>query len=92
MNSTDPVQRTQALPGILPDILRQIAEKRAAKGGASDGFEKQMKRLVARELKPRGMFLHVRELYGGRIRFIIRDSETHAFIHMLDFFPQASRG
>ena len=91
MNTKNLVQHSKEFPESVQDNLRRIAERHSVQGGSSNDFEEQIRRLVAKELKPRSMFLDVRELPGGRIRFTIRDSETHSFIHMLDYFPQSKR-
>jgi hypothetical protein len=47
-------------------------------------FKQKIGRLCAEELNPRGLTLLVRELPSGRIRFIIKDTATHSFIHMVE--------
>ena len=84
MNTINLVQRSKEIPETVPDILKQIAEMRPARGGTTDVLEEKLRSLFADELEPRSMFLLVRELSDGRIRFIIKDSATNSFIHMLE--------
>ena len=84
MSTINHVQRSKEIPGIVTDILKQLAETRSAKGAGVEEFEEKIRSLFAEELEPRSMFLLVRELSDGRIRFIIKDSATHSFIHMLE--------
>lgn len=48
-------------------------------------FEQKTRRLCVEELNPRGLMLLVRELAGGGIRFIIKDSATHSFLQMVEW-------
>ena len=84
MNTINLIQRSKEIPRIVPEILTKIAGMRSAKDGSIEALEEQLQRLFAEELEPRSMFLLVRELSDGRIRFIIKDSATHSFIHMLE--------
>jgi hypothetical protein len=63
---------------------------RVANELAAKPFEEKIQRLCAEELAPRGLMLLFRELSDGRIRFIIKDSMTHSFVHMLEC-PSASQ-
>jgi hypothetical protein len=75
----------QNLPEIVQIVLTRLARMRAARALPLGAFEQKVKRLCAEELTPRGLMLLYRELGDGRIRFIIKDSATHAFVHMLEY-------
>jgi hypothetical protein len=81
---------TQNLPEIVPIVLARLARMRAARALPLGAFEKKLQRLSAEELTPRGLVLLSRELSDGRIRFIIKDSATHAFVQMLEYPPRAT--
>jgi hypothetical protein len=87
---------TRNLPEIVPIVLTRLARMRAARALPLGAFEKKLQRLSAEELTPRGLMLLFRELPDRRIRFIIKDGATHAFVHMLEYpssgaSPQKSR-
>jgi len=84
MSTINHIQRSKEIPEAVPKILKQIAGMRSANSIATEAFEEKIRSLFADELEPRSMFLLVRELSDGRIRFIIKDSATHSFIHMLE--------
>jgi hypothetical protein len=69
----------------LPENLTRLARMRAERALPVGAFEQKVKRLCAEELISRGQMLLFRELSDGRIRFIIKDSATHAFVHMLEY-------
>jgi hypothetical protein len=75
---------TREIPQIVPVVLTQLARLRAAGELAAEAFEEKIQRLCAEELAPRGLTLLTRELSDGRIRFIIEDSMTHSFVHILE--------
>ena len=73
--------------GFIVHFFGRETVEHLAKGYEIAGveeFEEKIRSLFAEELEPRSMFLLVRELSDGRIRFIIKDSATHSFIHMLE--------
>jgi hypothetical protein len=76
---------TQNLPEIVQIVLSRLARMRVARALPLGAFEKKLRRLCAEELTPRGLMLLFRELSDGRIRFIIKDSATHAFVHMVEY-------
>jgi hypothetical protein len=76
---------SQNLPEIVPIVLGQLARIRSARALPLGTFERKVRRLCTEELTPRGLMLLFRELHDGRIRFIIKDSATHAFVHMLEY-------
>jgi hypothetical protein len=61
------------LPEIVHIVLAQVTQLRAAGLMPQPAFEKQVKRLVDEELRPRGYSLLVRELATGRTRFLVKD-------------------
>jgi hypothetical protein len=75
----------QSLPEIVQIVLARLARMRAERALPLGTFEQKVKRLCAEELTPRGLMLLFRELSDGRIRFIIKDRATHAFVHMLEY-------
>jgi len=81
---------TRKIPQIVPVVLTQLGRMRAANELAADAFEEKIQRLCAEELAPRGLMLLFRELSDGRIRFIIKDSMTRSFVHMLEY-PSADQ-
>jgi hypothetical protein len=82
---------TRQIPEIVPVVLAQLARMRSAHELAAAAFEEKIQRLCAEELAPRGLMLLSRELSNGRIRFIIKDSATHSFVHMLECPSAASQ-
>jgi hypothetical protein len=72
---------------MVPVILTQLARMRASNELAAGAFEEKVRRLCAQELAPRGLMLISRELSDGRVRFIIKDSMTRSFVHMLECPP-----
>jgi hypothetical protein len=76
---------TQNLPEIVQIVLPRLARMRAARVLPLGAFEKKVQRLCAEEFAPRGQMLLFRELSDGRIRFIIKDRATHAFVHMVEY-------
>jgi hypothetical protein len=76
---------SQNLPEIVPIVLSRLARMRLARALPLGAFERKVRRLCTEELTPRGLMLLFRELPDGRIRFIIKDSVTHAFVHMLEY-------
>ncbi|HYY26545.1 MAG TPA: hypothetical protein VE860_01280 [Chthoniobacterales bacterium] len=81
---------TQNLPEIVQIVLPRLASMRVARVLPLGAFEKKLQRLCSEELAPRGLMLLFREMSDGRIRFIIKDSATHAFVHMVEYPSTAS--
>ncbi|MDP9292636.1 MAG: hypothetical protein M3O82_09775 [Verrucomicrobiota bacterium] len=71
------------MPEIVPVVLNQLAQMRSTHS-VTDAFEEKVRRLFADELEPHDLFLLVRKLADGRVRFIIKDRVTDSVIDMLD--------
>ena len=80
-----PLRRFKEIPQKVHVVLKHLAEMRSTKVAVVEDFNEKIRSLSAEELEPRSMFLLVRELSDGRIRFIIKDRETNSFIDMLDY-------
>ncbi len=79
------VRRRTAVPVIVYIVLTQATRKRAEGGITSGSFAEQIQRISREELLPKGMKLLVRELPGGRTRFIIKEQATDAVCDLLEF-------
>jgi hypothetical protein len=78
-------RRLQSVPPIVRIIITQ-ATRRRADGGITQGvFSAQMSRLAREELEPKGLNLLVRDLPGGRTRFLVKEAATGAVCDMMDF-------
>ncbi|MDR3403715.1 MAG: hypothetical protein P4L99_14550 [Chthoniobacter sp.] len=83
--STVPISAAKTLSPLVRIILTQ-AIRRRANGGISAGiFAAQLTRLAEEELKPKGLNLVLRDLSGGRSRFVIRDTASGAIFDTMDF-------
>ncbi|HEY2422733.1 MAG TPA: hypothetical protein VGH55_01445 [Chthoniobacterales bacterium] len=72
------------VPEIVPVVLGQLARMYVAHEIPKEFFKQKIRRLCVEELSPRGLTVLVRELPDARIRFIIKDTATHSFIHMME--------
>jgi hypothetical protein len=79
------LQRLQSVPPIVRIIISQACRRRAD-GTINEGFfASQMSRLASEELEPKGMRLLVRDLPGGRTRFLIKETARGTVCDMMDF-------
>ena len=92
-----PMLATKTLSPLVRIILTQ-AIRRRANGGITPGiFAAQLSRLTAEELTPKGFNLILRELSGGRTRFVIKETASGAIFDTLNFAsdgtvePESSR-
>lgn len=53
-------------------------------------FHEKVTRLIHEELEPRGLALLVRELAGGRLRFLVKIANTGQVCHLLEYPPEDS--
>lgn len=78
----------------VPAIVRIVAKeatRRRAMGAITDAiFVEQMGRIIREELEPKGLTLLVRDLSGGRTRFLIKRKATGTVCDMMDFSPDGS--
>ncbi len=80
-----PSSTAKVLSPLVRIILTQAIRRRAT-GGITPGiFAAHMSRLAKEELNPKGLNLVLRELSGGRTRFVIRDTASGAIFDTLDF-------
>jgi hypothetical protein len=78
-------QRLQSLPPIVRVIIAQATRRRVAGGMTEAVFVAQMNRLAREELEPKGLSLLVRDLPGGRTRFLVKEMKGGTVCDMLDF-------
>jgi hypothetical protein len=70
---------------IVRIIITQATRHRAQGAISQTTFEKHIQRIAREELEPKGLTLLVRDLPGGRTRFIIKAEATSTVCEMLDF-------
>jgi hypothetical protein len=75
MNSSSPVRRSP-VPSIVHLILSQLARMRSERTIADCDFEARLTRIEREELAARGLHLLRRELAGGTLRFLIKETTT----------------
>jgi hypothetical protein len=51
-------------------------------------FHAQVARIIREELEPRGLLLLVRELTGGRIRFLVKAANTGRVCQLVEYPPE----
>lgn len=78
----------------VPAIVRIVAKeatRRRAMGAITDAiFEEQIGRIIREELEPKGLMLLVRDLSGGRTRFLVKHKATGMVCDMMDFSSDGS--
>src|SRR5688572_7560512 len=73
-----------ALPAIVGIVLSQIARLRFRGAITEDGFREKIARIIREEMEPRGLVLLVRELKGGRIRFLVKVAKNGRVCHLVE--------
>jgi hypothetical protein len=82
---SEPVQReTTEIPAVVRIVLLQAAKYRKAGLINEQMFNSQIERIKREELEPRGLSLLLRELSGGRTRFLIKKDTTGAICDLID--------
>lgn len=83
--ATSVFRRLQSLPAIVIVVLTEATRRRAEGSITSAVFEEQISRIIDEELAPRKLYLLVRELPGGRLRFIVKECDTGTVCDLLNF-------
>jgi hypothetical protein len=84
----DPPPCAPALPPITTIVLSQIARLRFGGVMPDTVFRAQIARIIHEELDPRGFVLLVRELAGGRIRFLVKAANTGRVCQLVEYPPE----
>ena len=74
-----------SVPTIARIVIRQATLKRAEGSITQAIFEEQMQRIAREELAPKGVTLLIRDLPGGRTRFLFKENATGTVCEMMDF-------
>ena len=78
-------RRLRSVPPLVHIVLTQATRQRMG-GEITDAiFDEQIRLITREELEPKGLTLLVRDLRGGRTRFIIKEKATGAVCDMQDF-------
>jgi hypothetical protein len=85
---TELVRRPKTLPPIVRIVIAQATRRRAEGGITEQTFNSQISRLVREELEPKSLTLLVRDLPGGRTRFLVKDTDTGMVSDLMDFDSQ----
>jgi hypothetical protein len=80
-----PMLAAKTLSPLVRIILTQAIRRRANGGITAGIFAAQLTRLAHEELDPKGLNLVLRELPGGRSRFVIRETASGAIFDTMDF-------
>ena len=88
----DPPSAAPLLPPIVGIVLSQIARLRFRGALTEGGFREKIARLVQEELEPRGLLLLVRELNGGRVRFLVKAANNGRVCDLVEYPPEAEGG
>jgi len=83
--NNDTFPRLNSVPTLVRIIITQASRWRAEGAITEEIFQQQVRRVAREELEPKGLALLVRDLPGGRTRFIIKQQETGAVCEMMDF-------
>jgi hypothetical protein len=82
---SEPAQREAAeIPPVVRIVLLQAAKHRNAGSITEHMFNSQIERITREELEPRGLSLLLRELSGGRLRFLIKKETTGAVCDLIE--------
>ena len=88
----EPPRRPQKSPPLVRIVLTQAAKYRRNGSISAKTFEAQVRRLVREELEPRGLQLLVRDLAGGRTRFLIKEGKTGTVCDLFEYVPDGGCG
>src|SRR5947208_113786 len=75
------------VPAIVHIVAKEAIRQRTAGRITDEVFDAQLGRLIREELEPKGLTLLVRDLSGGRRRFLIKQKATGMVCDMMDFGP-----
>jgi hypothetical protein len=81
----DVLPRSKAVPAIVRIIVTQATRRRISGGITQAVFEEQIRRITNEELEPKNLTLLVRDLPGGRTRFIVKEKKTGAVCDLMQF-------
>jgi hypothetical protein len=84
MNS-ETFPRLNSVSTLVRIIISQASRWRAEGTISEEIFQQQMRRVAREELEPKGLTLLVRDLPGGRTRFLFKKHPTGAVCEMMDF-------
>src|SRR5687767_14387337 len=84
----DPPSAAPVLPPIVGIVLSQIARLRFRGALTEGGFKEKIARITQEELEPRGLLLLVRELSGGRVRFLVKAANGR-ICDLVEYPPEA---
>jgi hypothetical protein len=78
-------RRLPSVPALVHVVLTQATRRRAERSITDSVYNEQIDRIAREELNPKGLKLLVRELQGGRIRFIIKEQASGVVCEMMTF-------
>jgi CheY-like chemotaxis protein len=82
---TEEPSRSSLVPPIVRIVLTQATRQRAGGGITQTIFDEQVRRIDSEELAPKGLGLLMRELPGGRTRFLVKNKVTGTVCEMFEF-------
>jgi CheY-like chemotaxis protein len=83
--NTEETLRPTLVPPIVRIVLTQATRLRAGGGISQTIFDEQIRRIDREELAPKGLGLLVRDLPGGRTRFLVKNKTTGSVCEMFEF-------
>lgn len=78
-------RRLKSVPTIARIVIRQATRRRAEGIITEAVYDEQIRRITREELAPKALTLLVRDLPGGRRRFLFKENATGTVCEMMDF-------
>jgi hypothetical protein len=88
--SREAFHRSNSVPAIVHIVITQATRRRAEGTITPAIFERQIHRIKREELEPKDLALLVRDLPGGRTRFLIKEKSTGSVCEIMDFAPDGT--